>query len=404
MYRVSPFMQRFAISLLSGIVVASVWVNVAPASYYDMIEWRMLDLNLLSFFWPNPPSLTPLNLVAELLIPFFMFLIGKELWEAIVIERGALAGRQAILPVAGAVGAMMGAVIVWRVLAWMIDPRDETGLSQGWPMPIGGDVILAYVFGRLGFDRRSTALHLLMLVVIAMDISGLILLGLTHPNGGLLRLSWLILPVLASLLVWWFHARVAAENMAERVRRRHAALWPYVLAGLVSYLGVLAAGLPGALGLLPVIPAIAHADRSFGLFAAAEELLHDPLNRLAHALIHPITLILFIFGLTRGGFDLMAFAPPTLLVLLSYGLGKPIGFLLACLLARRFADAKMPQDIGTIALIRIAVLVGLGFTVPVLALDTAVQGGEVAEAARLGLAMTFGAGLVSLLLPRGAHR
>lgn len=404
MYRVSLFMQRFATSLLLGIAVASVWVNIDPASYYDVIEWRILELNVLTFFWPMPPSLTPLNLVAELLIPFFMFLIGKELWEAIVIERGALAGRQAILPVAGAVGAILGAVLVWRVLAWMMDPSDETSLSTGWPMPIGGDVVLVYLFGRLGFDRRSTALHLLMLVVIGLDILGLILLGLTHPNGGLLRLSWLILPLLANLAVWWFHAHHVPENMAERARRRHAALWPYVLAGLISYLGVLAAGLPGALGLLPVIPAIAHADRSFGLFAAAEELLHDPLNRLAHAMIHPITGILFIFGLTRGGFDLMAFAPPTLLVLFTYWLGKPIGFLLGCLIAQRFAGGKMPSDIGIIALIRIAVLTGLGFTVPVLALDTALQGGEVAEAARLGLALSFGAGLISLLIPRGPSR
>lgn len=396
-------MQRFATSLLLGIAVAAVWVNIDPASYYDMIEWRILDLNILGFFWPDPPSLTPLNLVAELLIPFFMFLIGKELWEAVVIERGALAGRRAILPVAGAVGAMIGAVMVWRVLGWMMDPSDETSLSTGWPVPLGGDVVLVYLFGRLGFDRRSTALHLLMLVVIGMDISGLILLGLTHPNGGLLRLSWLMLPLLASLAVWWFHAR-AHQDMAERVKRRHAALWPYIAAGLVSYLGVLAAGLPGALGLLPVIPAIAHADRSFGLFAAAEELLHDPLNRLSHALIHPITGILFIFGLTRGGFDLMAFAPPTLLVLFTYWLGKPIGFLLGCLIAGRIAGGQMPPDIGTIALIRIAVLIGLGFTVPVLALDTALQGGEVAEAARLGLALTLGAGLISLLLPRGPSR
>lgn len=403
MYRVSPFMKRFAISLFLGIAVASVWVNTDPASYYDAIEWRILDLNVLTFFWPIPPSLTPLNLVAELLMPLFMFLIGKELWEAIVIERGGLAGRQAILPLAGAIGAMIGAVIVWSVLAWMTDPSDEAGLSAGWPMPIGGDVVLVYLFGRLGFDRKSTALHLLMLVVIAMDIFGLILLGLTHPNGGLLQLSWLILPLAASLSVWWFHARID-QDIAERARRRHAALWPYVLAGIVSYLGVVAAGLPGALGLLPVIPAIVHADRSFGLFAAAEELLHDPLNRLAHALIYPIMVILFFFGLTRGGFDLMAFAPPSLLVLLTFWLGKPIGFLLGCRLVRGLSGGQMPPDIGPIALIRIAVLIGLGFTVPVLALETTLQGGEVAEAARLGLALTLGAGLISLLLPRGPSR
>jgi len=158
--------------------------------------------------------------------------------------------------------------------------------------------------------------------------------------------------------------------------------------------------LPGALGLLPIVPAALHADRSFGLFAEAEELLQDPLNRMAHALIHPITAILFLFGLTRSGIDLAAYAPPTLLVLLAYWVGKPIGFLLGCFAAIRLGGASLPQDTSPMALVRVALLLGIGFTVPVLALDTGLDGGEVAEAARLGLAMTLGFGLVSLALPR----
>ena len=66
---------------------------------------------------------------------------------------------------------------------------------------------------------------------------------------------------------------------------------------------------------LPILPVIPHADRAFGLFAEAEELLHDPLNRLAHLLVRPLAVVLFLFGLTRGGIDLQAFAPTTLTVL-----------------------------------------------------------------------------------------
>ncbi len=401
MYRVSPFMQRFAISLCAGAGLATLWANLAPASYYDMIEWRMSDLDILRPLFPQPPSLTLLNLVAEALIPLFMFLIGKELWEAIVLERGGLSGRAAILPVAGALGAAFGAVVVWLVLAIWIDPNRETLVLTGWPMPIGGDVVLVYLFGKMTFEKRSNALRLLLLVMIALDMLGLILLGLSHPNGGLLRLAWLILPLLAALAVWQLHARPSAAIYAsERARRKAAALWPYLVAGALSYAGVIAAGLPGALGLLPIIPAITHADRSFGLFAEAEELLSDPLNRLAHGLIWPITAILFIFGLTRGGFDLGAFAPPTLMVLAAYWVGKPLGFLLSTWGALRWAGAVLPQDISPISLLRVALLLGIGFCVPVLALDTALDGGEVAEAARLGLAITFLIGIVSLFLPR----
>jgi Na+:H+ antiporter, NhaA family len=407
MYSVSPFMQRFAISLGAGVSLATLWVNSAPRSYYDMIEWRMSDLGWLRPLFESPPSLTPLNLVAEGLIPLFMFLIGKELWEAIVLERGGFAGRAAIVPVAGTLGAALGAVLVWNVLARAIDPSGQTLLAQGWPLPIGGDVVLVYLFGRLTFTHKSNALRLLLLVMIALDMLGLIMLGLTHPNGGLLRTAWLGLPLLAAWAVWQFHAKpLNAAHLTERARLRANALWPYVLAGLISYFGVIAAGLPGALGLLPIIPAIAHADRSFGLFAAAEEMLQDPLNRMAHALIWPITLILFIFGLTRGGIDLAAFAPPTVLVLAAFWLGKPFGFLLGVAIALRAGAyfgkgaVHLPQDVGARALVRVALLLGIGFTVPVLTLDTALDGGQIAEAARLGLALTLGLGAATLFLPR----
>ncbi len=415
MYRVSPFMQRFAISLCLGVALATLWVNIAPASYYDMIEWRMSDLDWIEPLFPAPPSLTPLNLVAEVLIPLFMFLIGKELWEAIVLERGGLSGRAAILPLAGALGAAFAAVLIWQVLAIWIDPNVETLLRTGWPMPIGGDVVLVYLFGRLTFTRTSNALRLVLLVMIALEMMGLILLGLTHPNGGLLRLTWLLLPLLTALILWRLHGRPSQTALdgrapdgrapdgragSERARRCATRLWPYILAGIISYVGVIAAGLPGALGLLPIIPAIAHASRSFGLFAEAEELLTDPLNRLAHALIWPITGILFIFGLTRGGIDLAAFAPPTIMVLAAYWVGKPLGFLAATALALRFGGAKLPQDCTSAALVRVALLLGIGFTVPVLALDTALDGGEVAEAARLGLVVSFAMGAITLILPR----
>jgi NhaA family Na+:H+ antiporter len=43
---------------------------------------------------------------------------------------------------------------------------------------------------------------------------------------------------------------------------------------------------------------------------------------------------------------------------------------------------------------------GMGFTVPVLTLDTALPGGAMQEAARLGLAFSLLAGPLSLLLRR----
>lgn len=399
MYRVSPFVRHFAIALLTGAGAATLWVNADPAGYYDAIEYRLLDLNLPGWLAPQGLSLTPLSLVSDGLMALFMAFIGKELWEALVLERGAMSGGQARAPLAAVIGGAVGAVLLWVLTGTLIETAIEAGFATGWPVPIGSDVVLGYVVARRVFGPGHPALHMMLLIAIGFDILGLVVMGLGDPEVTL-RLAWLAVPVLASVGVWALAGRRPGPTATERDRRRGMALWPYVLAGIVSFIGVAASGLPPALGLLPVIPAIPHADRSFGLFAEAEEFLHDPLNRLAHLLVRPLALVLFLFGLTRGGIDLAAFAPTTLTTLAALWIGKPLGVLAGLTVALAFLRARLPQGVAGRDLVLIALISGMGFTVPVVALDSALPGGAMTEAARLGLALSLLAGPLALLLGR----
>ena len=274
-------------------------------------------------------------------------------------------------------GGMIGAVVVWLVTQGLIETAQESSPGIGWQVPLGSDVVLCYVVGRWVFGAGHPALHILLLLTIAMDILGLLLAGVADPES-VLRLSWLLLPVLASAGVWRINGKRADLRAPERMRRKGLMLWPYIVAGALSYLGVAAAGLPAALGLLPVIPAIPHADRSFGLFAEAEEFLHDPLNRLAHLLVRPLAAVLFLFGLTRGGIDMGAYAPTTLCVLAALWIGKPLGVFAGMLIAGRLSRTRLrPQaGLGLREQLLIAVITGIGFTVPILATETALPGGK----------------------------
>jgi Na+:H+ antiporter, NhaA family len=402
MYRVSSFVPRFALALLGGAALATAWVNLAPASYYDSIEWRILDLDLPGWIATLPISLTPMTLVSDGLMALFLFSIGKELWEALFLEHGALRGRQAILPLGMVLGGMVGAALVWIVVGAMIETAEEAALATGWQVPLGSDVVLCFLVGRALFGRGHPALHLLLLLAIATDILALLVAGVAHPDLSL-RLAWLILPLAAALAVWARYGRRPPQEAPERERRARTHLLPYVIAGVLSWIGVAASGLPAALGLLPVIPAIAHADRSFGLFAEVEEVLQDPLNRLAHALTWPLTVILFLFGLTRGGVDLSAFAPTTVTTLTALWLGRPIGMLVGGLGLIAVLGLKLPPGVSLRDILRIALIMAMGFTVPVLALGSALPGGAMQEAARLGLAISLAAGALALMLrPRSS--
>ena len=399
MYRVSSFVRTFAFALLGGLAIATLWVNLSPAGYYDFLEWRLVDLPLPAWMAERQLSLTPLKVVGDGLMAFFMFFIGKELWESLVLERGALSGRRALVPMGLSIGAMLGAAVMWVVVSTLVETADEAEFATGWVVPLGSDVVLCYLMGRWVFGPGHMALHVILLLTISADIIGLLVLGLSAPDASL-RLLWLVLPVVASGGVWALFGRQANDATNERRKRRALHLWPYIAAGVLSWIGVAASGLPPSLGLLPVIPAIAHADRAFGLFAEAEHLLHDPLNRLAHMLIVPLGVILFLFGLIFGGIDLAAFGPTTLVVLAAMWIGKPTGLVAAWVLFERLADMHLPHGLVRRDLYLIALIMGIGFTVPVLALDRALPGGAMQEAARLGFALSLFAAPIALLLSR----
>jgi Na+:H+ antiporter, NhaA family len=397
MYRVSGFLRDFALALMAGALVATAWVYLSPGSYYDAMEWRLIDLSLPAWLAAENYGLTPVRLVAEGLMALFLFFIGKELWEALMLERGALHGKRAGLPLIAAFAGMVGAVIAWLAFHALLETAEESYPGAGWVVPIGSDVVLAYFFGRLVFGAGHPALHVLLMITITMDITGLILVGLAYPETGL-TLAWLALPLLASFGAWWFAGKKANHGSTERQRRRSLALWPYVLAGLVSWIGVFAAGLPPALGLLPMIPVMPHADHAFGLFAEAEEFLTDPLNRLAHYLVKPMLVVLFLFGVTQGGIDLAAYAPTSMVVLGALWLGKPLGLLVGALVIAPALGFALPRGVTLRHLLIIAGLCGMGFVVPLLSLTSALPGGAMQEAARLGLAMSLFAGPALILL------
>lgn len=399
MYRVSPFVRRFAWALIGGVLLATAWVNLSPGSYYDAMEFRLLDLPKPAWIAGETLIISPITVVADLLMAMFLFFAGKELWEALILQRGALSGRRALLPAGAVIGGTVGAIAAWLIHSGLFAASEWAPWGAGWPVPVGSEIVLGYVAGRLVLGPGHPALHLLLLISIATNILGLLIVGLVYPQSGL-QLLWLLLPVVATVTVWRLFGRPPAVAATERERRRAMALWPYVVAGCVSWIGVVAAGLPGALGLLPVIPAIPHADRAFGLFAEAEEYLNDPLNRLAHLLIRPVSVVLFLFGLTHGGIDFAAVAPTTGTVLAALWIGKPLGLFAGALLAARLFRVPLPAGIRLRDLVIVAVLSGIGFTAPLLALDTALPGGAMAEAARLGFALSLFIWPVALLLAR----
>jgi NhaA family Na+:H+ antiporter len=397
---VSPYLSRYATALLLGAGAATLAVSIAPSTYYDLVEWHPHRSAFLSGLRLFHPGLTFTTLVSSFFMGFFLLLLGKELWEAIVLERGGLHGRRALGPLAWVIGGIAGGIAVWLLMSGLIETAEEAGDAPGWILPATGGLVVSFLFGRMIFGPSHPALQVLLFVTLIEAILGLLATGLLAPIGGNLRLLWLAVPIAAALFGYYGITRpLHPKNVSEVARRRAQALWPWLSLGLLSWIGVSAAGLPPVLGFLPILPAMPHGNRSFGLFAAAESLLNDPLNRLERLMMPPVILVLFCFGLTRGGIDFAAINPTTWVTVVVFCIGKPLGVLTVALLVRGMGFAQ-PQGVDFRATVLLAGLMGIGFTLPLATLETALPGGAMQEAARLGLGLSVLAGPLLLVLSR----
>ena len=117
-------------------------------------------------------------------------------------------------------------------------------------------------------------------------------------------------------------------------------------------------------------------------------------------MIVPVGVILFLFGLIFGGIDFAAYSPTTLVVLAAMWIGKPMGLVSVWILFERLAGFQLPHGLVRRDLYLIALIMGIGFTVPALTLDRALPGGAMQEAARLGLALSMLAAPMALILSR----
>jgi NhaA family Na+:H+ antiporter len=125
---------------------------------------------------------------------------------------------------------------------------------------------------------------------------------------------------------------------------------------------------------------------------------------LAHLLAKPVMLALFLFGLTQGALQSADFAALTPRILAALWLGKPLGVLVGAMIGARISAKSWPEGISRMDLALIALLLGMGVSVPLLAVETVLPAGLPADQVRIGLASSLAIGLVAVALGRALGR
>ncbi|NBT53010.1 MAG: sodium:proton antiporter, partial [Marivivens sp.] len=339
MYRVWNFLTQYSLLLIIGALAALAWANTNPESYHHFVDYVLIDNFFIGHLHDDghghvTRTLTLHYLVNDVLMALFFAIAAKEVWEAIILENGSLRGKKAATPLIATAGGVLGPVAVYLGLAAFLGSDTYDAVSKGWAIPTATDIAFSYLVGRLVFGAGHPAVRFLLLLAIADDAVGLLILAIFYPSGDLAPV-WLLLSFGAAIAVFvlanWLPRHLDRGNQARPNStwvRKKLSFWPYAIAAALSWYGFQESGIHPALGLLPIVPTIPHADRAFGFFSDAETHLHDLLNDIEHALKYPVEIILLFFGLLNAGVEFKSISEPTWLVLAGLLIGKPLGVMI----------------------------------------------------------------------------
>jgi Na+:H+ antiporter, NhaA family len=358
--------------LIVGAVSGLVWANVDHASYerlaHGPIHFAVNDIGMV----------------------FFFALAAKEIIEA-RLPGGPLASpREAAVPLIAAAGGMLGPALLYIAMAAAADRPD---LYNGWAVPCATDIAFSYMAARMVFPENHPAIPFLLLLAIADDALGLILLALFYPAGPVSIVTFAAFMIPAIGMSHWLK------------QRRTLSFWPYLaIGGGLSWGALHYGGLHPALALVPIMPFMPHAKRDMGLFDRRKFDLPDTMNRFEHFFNVPVQFVLLLFGLVNAGVPLGMPQIGTWIVVLALLVGKPLGIVTSTVLSIK-AGLRAPGGLTSLHTLIVGVTAGIGFTVALFFATAAFAPGPVLDEVKMGALLSFIAAPVAVLLGRavGLH-
>ncbi|WP_129126653.1 Na+/H+ antiporter NhaA [Geomonas oryzae] len=356
-------LREFSVPLAAGVIAALAWANLAPQQYHHFLHDPLLA-GLSVHFVTN-----------DLFMAFFFGIAAVEITQSCLPGGDLHPLKRAVNPLLATVGGILGPVALYLILnAWIGEPA----LARGWGIPTATDIALAWLAARFIFGKGHPAIAFLLLLAIADDAVGLVIIALFYGDPlAPVQPVWLLLCG-AALAVCYFLRRFKVANY-----------WPYlVLGGTLSWFGLHLAHLHPALALTLVVPFLPHPSmEKRHMFDIDPEDL-TPLSRFEHDWKLFVDLGLFVFGLVNAGVTFGAVGTATWLVLASLIAGKMVGITAFGLLGTKLGF-PLPIGLGVRELVATGLTAGIGFTVALFVAGEAFADQDLASSAKMGAMLSL---------------
>ncbi len=353
------------IVLVAAVVVALVWANSPwKASYAEL--WHT-DLSISLGSWTLELDLH--DWINDGLMAIFFFVVGLEIKREVV--QGELRDpRRAALPAIAALGGMVVPALIYLVIN-----AGGPG-SHAWGVPMATDIAMAVgVLALLGARIAPSLKLFLLALAIVDDIGAILVIALFYSDS--IRLAPFLIAIGLVLLVGLIRL-LGVQSVA-----------PYLLLGAAVWVALIESGLHATLtGVI------------LGFMAPTNPSRRGPDGEqvsvvvwLEH-LLHPWTsfVIVPLFALANAGITLTsekvadaASSRITIGIVVALVIGKTIGIAGFSWVAHRLRLGLLPDGATWSAIVGVAALGGIGFTVSLFVADLAFDDVVLVDQAKVGI-------------------
>jgi Na+:H+ antiporter, NhaA family len=400
------FQRFFRTETLGGLVLlgfglAALAIANSPLSAAYNHLWEIpLTLGIV----PHELSLSLHDWINDGLMAVFFLLVGLEIKRELLVGELSSA-QQATLPIACAIGGMVVPALIYLIFNFR-GPG-----AHGWGIPMATDI--AFALGALNLIAPRAPIGakvLLTALAIVDDMGAVLVIALFYSQATV----WSALGGAAvTLLV------LIGFNLTGISR-----LWPYLIGGVVLWCFVHSSGVHATIaGVALAFTIPTHTRMNAGEFSReAHSLLHEfdqtetgdlmvltskgqqetlfaleraservtaPVLRLENALHNFsafVVMPLFAFANAGVKIDLsLQHVEIGLGVLAGLMLGKPLGIMMAALIAVKTGVARLPQAVNWRSLVGYGFLAGIGFTMSLFVDMLAFDDAALVDAAKRGI-------------------
>ena len=369
-------LQEFSLPLIAGVILALLWANLNHHSFHTFLHYHIANIEGLNFHF----------LVNDIFMVFFFGIAAVEITQSVLPGGDLNPISKAVNPLMATVGGVLGPIAVFFILNSIMG---KSAWSNGWGIPTATDIALAWLAARMVFGAKHPAVSFLLLLAIADDAIGLVIIAVFYPNPAKpVQPIFLLITVLAMLI-----------SLGLRKKKVQNHLFYLIFGGIVSWFGLFKAGVHPALALVFIVPFMPSAPLDKKATHLMEE-ADDEKSTIAH-FEHTWKLFvdigLLAFGLANAGVVVEGVNNLTWIILFALVVGKVSGVFIFSNIAILF-KAPLPDGMNRKTLFVAGFVAALGLTVALFVSGQAFSTAPEQGAAKMGALLSAGVGFLAIIL------